>query len=315
MDRLQAMEVFVNVVDSGSFTRAAERLRLPKATATTLVQHLESHLRVKLLNRTTRRVTVTADGAAYYERCVRILADVQETESVLARTTSTPRGRLRVDVLGSFGRYVLIPALPEFFERYPDIQLEVGCGDRPVDLIEEGVDCVVRGGGPNQDPTLVGRKVASCSFITCAHRDYLLKHGVPRTPEDLMQHRCINYFSSKTGKAFEWAFTREGERQVVSVSGNLAINDGDAYLSAGLHGLGIMQVPLVQVQGALARGDLVRLLPDWSLDVRSVYVLYPQNRHLSAKVRVFVDWIAELFAERWNENKTLPNPIVEARAA
>src|SRR6185369_6821187 len=138
MDRFQAMEVFVGVVDTGSFTRAADRLHIPKATVTTLVQGLESHLKVKLLNRTTRQVSVTSDGAAYYERCVRILAEVEETEHVLSRTATSPRGRLRVDVPASFGRNTLMPALADFFARYPDIQLELGCSDRVVDLIEEG---------------------------------------------------------------------------------------------------------------------------------------------------------------------------------
>src|SRR5438128_11144049 len=143
MDKLQAMEVFVQVVDSGGFTRAAEHMHMPKATVSTLLQALETALSVKLLNRTTRRVSVTADGAAYYERCVRILAEVDETENVRARTASSPRARLRVDVPGSFGRHMLIPALPEFFARYPDIRLEVGCSDRVGDLIEGGVACVV----------------------------------------------------------------------------------------------------------------------------------------------------------------------------
>jgi LysR family transcriptional regulator, regulator for bpeEF and oprC len=295
MDRLQAMQVFVQVVDAGSFTRAADVLRLPKASVTTLVQGLEAHLRVKLLNRTTRRVSVTADGAAYYERCVRILAEVEETESALSRTRTAPNGRLRVDVPASFGRRLLVPALTEFFERYPEIRLEVGCSDRPVDLLEEGVDCVVRG-GEQADSSLVARRVATLPFVTCATPAYLARYGVPSHPSDLERHRCIHFFMPKTGRIAEWDFTRDGERLTPSVEARVALNDGEAYAAAGLAGLGIMHVPGFLIADALADGRLRPLLEDWDTDPLPVYVMYPQNRHLSAKVRAFVDWVAELFA-------------------
>lgn len=294
MDRLQAMEVFVRVVDTGAFTRAAGVLHMPKATVTTLVQNLEAHLGVKLLNRTTRRISVTPDGAAYYERCTRILAEVEETESALSHTKSSPRGRLRVDVPVTFGRRVLVPALPEFFARYPEIRLEVGCSDRPVDLIEEGVDCVVRG-GIQPDSTLVARRVGSVEFLTCATPEYLARHGMPRHPHDLTRHRCVSYFSAKTGRIMEWDFNKDGERIELALEGSVALNDGEAYLEAGLAGLGIMQAATVMVKDLLARGKLKRVLADWQTDPLPIWIMYPQNRHLSAKVRVFVEWVAELF--------------------
>jgi LysR family transcriptional regulator for bpeEF and oprC len=294
MDRLQAMQVFVQVVDTGSFTRAADVLRLPKASVTTLLQGLEAHLRTKLLNRTTRRVSVTADGAAYYERCVRILAEVEETESALTRTRTAPHGRLRVDVPSSFGRRLLVPALPEFFERYPEIRLEVGCTDRPVDLLEEGVDCVVRG-GEQVDSSLVARRVATFGFLTCAAPTYLARFGTPAHPRDLERHRCIRYFMPKTGRIREWNFFRDGEQFTSSVDAFVAVNDGEAYAAAGLGGLGVVHAPSFLVDDALADGRLVRVLEDWTTDPLPVYVMYPQNRHLSAKVRAFVDWVAELF--------------------
>jgi LysR family transcriptional regulator for bpeEF and oprC len=294
MDRLQAMEVFVRVVDTGAFTRAAEVLHMPKATVTTLVQNLESHLGAKLLNRTTRRVNVTPDGAAYYERCTRILAEVEETESALGRTKSSPRGRLRVDVPVTFGRRVLVPALPDFFARYPDIRLEVGCSDRPVDLIEEGVDCVVRG-GVQPDSTLVARRVGMVDFISCATPGYLERHGVPVHPSDLVRHRCISYFSSKTGRIMGWDFSKDGERIDLQLDGVVALNDGEAYLEAGLAGLGIVQAATFMVKDAIASGRLIRVLSDWQIDPLPLWIMYPQNRHLSAKVRVFVEWIADLF--------------------
>lgn len=295
MDRLQAMQVFVQVVDAGSFTRAADVLRLPKASVTTLVQGLEAHLRTKLLNRTTRRVSVTADGAAYYERCVRILAEVEETESALTRTRTAPHGRLRVDVPASFGRRLLVPSLSEFFERYPEIRLEVGCTDRPVDLLEEGVDCVVRG-GEQADSSLVARRVATFPFVTCATPEYLARFGVPLHPRDLERHRCIRFFMPKTGRIVEWDFSQGDEHVTPSVQTFVALNDGEAYAAAALAGLGVVHAPGFLVDDALADGRLVRLLEDWSTDPLPVYVMYPQNRHLSAKVRAFVDWVAELFA-------------------
>jgi LysR family transcriptional regulator for bpeEF and oprC len=297
MDRLQAMTVFVRVVDCASFTRAAEVLRMPKATVTTLVQQLEAHLGVKLLNRTTRRVSVTDDGAAYYERCVRILAEVDDTETVLRRTHGAVSGRLRIDVPATFGRRVLMPALPEFVARYPGVRLEVGCGDRPVDLLEEGVDCVVRGGDPGDD-SLVARRVGQLDFVACATPAYLAQFGEPAHPRDLVRHHCVNYFSSKTGRIFPWDFTRDGERIELTLDGPVAANDGEAYLAAGLAGLGVFLAVLPDVERPLAAGEARRVLDGWRCDPLPIFVMYPRNRHLSAKVRAFVDWVSDLLERR-----------------
>lgn len=295
MNKLQAMEVFVQVVDAGGFTRAAENMQLPKATVSTLVQSLETALAVKLLHRTTRQVSITADGAAYYERCLRILSDVREAEESLSRTRLSPSGRLRVDVPTGISSEIIIPALPGFFERYPDIALELGCSDRPVDLIEEGVDCAVRG-GVLPDSGLIARRIGIIHFKTCAAPAYLQRYGHPQHPHDLQRHRCVNYFSSKTGKVYDWDFTRDGERIQQPLGGHIALNDTNAYVSAGLSGLGVIQMLNFALEPYLADGRLVELLPDWVSDPLPVHVIYPQNRHLSAKVRVFVEWIAELFS-------------------
>lgn len=300
MDRLLAMQVFVRVVETGGFTRAADLLNMPKATVTTLVQGLEARLGVKLLNRTTRRVNVTSDGAAYYERCVRILADVEETESVLSRAKSAPHGRLRVDVSGAFGRRLLIPALPEFIARYPDIRLEIGCSDRSVDLVEEGVDCVVRG-GEQPDSSLVARKLGSIDFITCAAPSYLDRHGTPSHPHELAGHRLINYFSARTGRLFEWVYTRGDERIEVSPSAHTAFNDAEAMFIAALAGLGVVQTAEIMAREAIERGRLVRILHAWQIEPLPLYVMYHQNRHLSAKVRAFAEWVAEIYERRRRE--------------
>lgn len=296
MDKLLAMEVFMQVVDAGSFTRAAEIMQLPKATVSTLVRNLETALSVKLVNRTTRQVSVTADGAAYYERCVAILADVRDAEDALSKTQASPSGRLRVDVPTGLGRHIIIPALPLFFERYPDISLEVGCSDRPADLIEEGIDCAVRGGAL-PDSTLVARRVGSTHFVTCVAPSYIARYGQPVHPNDLLQHRCVNYFSAKTGKMCEWDFAAKGENIQIRVPGHFAVNDSDAYLAASLAGMGVAQMPTYMVRPYLESGQLEVLFADWSCETMPLHVVYPQNRHLSAKVRAFVEWIADLFAQ------------------
>jgi LysR family transcriptional regulator for bpeEF and oprC len=297
MNKLQAMEVFVHVVDTGSFTRAADQMQLPKASVSTLIQSLELALSVKLLNRTTRQINVTVDGAAYYERCLRILSDVRDAEESLSRNHTNPSGRLRVDASTVMSSDIIVPSLPNFFERYPDIALELSCGDRQIDLIEEGVDCAVRG-GVLADSTLIARRVGAMSFVTCAAPGYLKQYGRPSHPRDLERHHCINFFQSKTGKIYNWDYSREGERIELALPGRIALNDANAYISAGLSGLGICQMGDATVAKYVEAGQLELILEDWVSDALPIHVVYPQNRHLSAKVRVFVEWVAELFADR-----------------
>jgi LysR family transcriptional regulator for bpeEF and oprC len=296
MNKLQAMEVFVQVVDTGSFTRAADTLQLPKATVSTLVQGLEAALSAKLLHRTTRQVTVTTDGAAYYERCLRILSDVRDAEESVSRTRLSPSGRLRVDAPTGLSSEILVPALPIFFERYPDITLELGSSDRPVDLVEEGVDCAVRG-GELYDTSLIARRVGVLNFVTAASPIYLRRFGTPQHPRELANHRCVNYFSAKTGKTYDWDFRRGDEKIDVALPGMIALNDSNAYVQAGLAGLGIIQMTDYLMMQHVLSGRMVQVLSDWTSEPLPVHVVYPQNRHLSAKVRVFVEWVAELFAK------------------
>jgi LysR family transcriptional regulator for bpeEF and oprC len=296
MDKLQAMEVFVRVVETGGITRAADSLHMPKATAATLIQKLEAVLGVKLLNRTTRRVSVTPDGAAYYDRCVSILAEVRETEELLGKQQSTPRGRVRVDVPTLMARSVFVPALPKFFERYPEIELALASNERRADLIEEGIDCAVWS-GEIEESSLVARRVGFLYFATCAAPSYLAAHGQPRHPDDLAQHRCINHFSPRGGKTAEWVFSKDGTRVQTSLRGNIALEDENSYVAAAEAGLGIAQIPAFVLKDAMERGTLELVLGDWFPDPSPLYVVYPQNRHLSNTVRVFVDWVAELLRE------------------
>jgi DNA-binding transcriptional LysR family regulator len=295
-DQLAAMRAFTRVIESGSFTRAADSLGMPRPTVTKLIQTLEANLRTRLLNRTTRTVTVTTDGAAYYERVVRLLADLDELDGSMALSQARPHGRLRIDVSASLALLVIIPALPEFHARYPDIQIDLGVTDRRVDLIGENIDCVVRG-GELTDQSLIARRIGELGFIACAAPSYLARYGEPRHPLDLEKdHRMIGYFSADSGRPYPFSFELKGERHEIQGRHTVAFNDGMAYTAAGLAGLGVMQAPLFMAQPHLASGALQRILPEWSTESTPVHVVYPPNRHLSNRLRIFVDWIAELFA-------------------
>lgn len=296
MDRFDTMLAFTRVVELESFTKAAMSLNLPKTTVSAQVLALEKRLRVKLLHRTTRRISVTTDGAAYYERAIRLLNELEETEAALHQATSNPKGRLRVDVPTPLGRLVIIPALQDFLKRYPEIQLEIGCDDRPIDLLEEGVDCVIRVGHP-LDSTLVARRVGTMQFLLVASPEYLQTYGRPTHHDDLQRHQAVHFFSSKTGKVRNFILEHSGEEQEIPTNRKLAINNGDAIVAAALAGIGVCQVPTFMVQGYLNEGKLERVLGDYPTGSLPLNALYPQNRHLSTKVRTFIEWVAELFAE------------------
>jgi DNA-binding transcriptional LysR family regulator len=298
MDRIDAMQAFARVVEARSFTKAAETLRVNKTTVTQLVQQLEARLRVKLLNRTTRKVNVTADGAAYYERVVRLLADMDDAETSLSGAAASPRGRLRVDVPSPLARIILVPALPAFHARYPDIQLDMGVSDRMVDLIGENVDCVVRG-GVLTDQSLMSRHVSDLQLGVYAAPGYLARAGTPAHPQALedTHHRTVGFVWSRTGKTFPYAMRRDGERLEVRGRHAFSFDDGNAYLAGGLAGLGILWLPDYMAEAHVASGELVRLFGDWQLDPMPMYVAFPPSRHVSAKLRVFIDWVVELMAQ------------------
>ena len=295
MDQIQAMRIFVRVVEVGTFTRAAHSLNLPKATVTKHVQALEERLRVKLLNRTTRRVTVTPDGAAYYDRTVRLLTDLDDIEASMTNARANPRGRLRIDVGTSVAQLLIIPHLAEFHARYPDIQVDLGVSDRTVDLIGDNVDCVIRG-GELSDQSLVARRIGNLEFITAAAPAYLERKGTPTHPLEIEEkHASVIYFSPQSGRHYPLEFRRGDESIDITGPYQLSVNESNAHVTSIVAGLGIGQITSWQAQRYLASGALVQLLPDWTQPLLPVYVVYPPNRHLSAKVRAFVDWAAELF--------------------
>jgi LysR family transcriptional regulator, regulator for bpeEF and oprC len=294
MDRLQAMKVFTRVVETNSFSRAADALDLPRASVTVIIQQLEAHLKVRLLQRTTRRLNLTPDGAAYYERCVRILADVDETESSFSHLNRAPRGKLRIDMPSAIGRLIVLPKLHDFHERYPDIDLMIGFGDKPVDLIQESVDCVIRI-GTLQDSTLVARRIGVYQGVTVASPEYLERHGIPETIDDLQEHTAVNYFWSRTGRIMDMNFVVDGETVEVKMRGKIAVNDAEAYVASAVKGVGIAQAARFMALPYLESGELVELLSQWKPLPMPISAVYPHNRHLSPAVRVFVDWVAELF--------------------
>jgi len=298
MDRFDAMQAFVRVVETGSFTKAAETLRISKTSVTQQVQQLEARLRVRLLNRTTRKVNVTADGAAYYERALRLLADLDDAETSLSAAAAVPRGRLRVDVPSPLARMILIPALPAFYAKYPDIQLDMGVSDRRGGLIGGNVECGVRG-GEITDQSLIARHVGDLRLGVYAAPGYLERAGVPTHPSELenSHHRVVGFLWARTGKPTPYVMQRQDEQVQVHGRYALAVDDGNACLAAGLAGLGIIWLPEYMVRTHLANGELLPLLQDWRLDEMPLYLAFPPNRHVSAKLRVFIDWVIELMAQ------------------
>lgn len=289
MDRFQEMQVFVRIAERGSFSQAAEDLQIPRATVTNLIKRLEQRLGVRLLERTTLHVCMTHDGEAYYHRCVRLLLDLEETES--AFRNAPPKGLLRVNLQGTLAKHFVMPALGGFLAQYPDITLHIGEDDRLVDLVREGVDCVLRA-GLLQDSSLIGRQVASLEQVTVASPEYLAQHGTPTTLDDLQQHFAVDYLSSATGRAVPLEF-RVG-REVVErlLPARVSVTGVDLYTGAALSGLGIVQVPRYRIVHELAVGSLRELLPDCPPPPMPVSVVYPQSRQLSARVRVFSQWLA-----------------------
>ncbi|WP_020656309.1 LysR family transcriptional regulator [Massilia niastensis] len=295
MDQLAAIRAFARVVEAGSFTRAADSLDMPKATVTKLVQSLEAHLRVRLLQRTTRRVTVTPEGAEYYEKTGRLLAELEEIDGGFGVSQSRPRGRLRIDVGSSVANLLLLPALPEFLARYPEIRVDLGVSDRHVDLVGENVDCVIRG-GPLSEQAMVGRQIGAAAWVTCAAPGYLERHGVPADPGELeREHRVVSYLSARTNRVLPMEFSKGKQHVALPGTRNVGVNESNAHIAAALAGLGVIQTFRYAARAHLEAGTLAPVLEDWTRQPYPFYIVYPPNRHLHNRLRVFIDWIAERF--------------------
>ncbi|EJL86177.1 transcriptional regulator [Herbaspirillum sp. CF444] len=289
------MEVFVRVAELGSFSKTAEQMGLPAATVTNAIQAVEKRVGVRLLQRTTRKVALTDDGAAYLERCQRLLAEFQDVENLFDR--EQPQGVVRVDLPERLAHKVVIPQLPAFFARYPDIRVKLNASDRFVDLVGEGVDCVVRV-GILSDSTLIARSIGAMEQITYASKEYLDRHGRPRTLAELEKHVMINYFSSRTGRDLPWEYMQNGELKTLKLPGQVSVASSEAYMACCLAGLGIVQAPRFGVEDLLEQGVLEEVLPAFKPPPLPVSIVYSHNRHLSPRVRAFVDWLAEILEIR-----------------
>jgi LysR family transcriptional regulator for bpeEF and oprC len=304
VDQLLAMRTFARVAELGSFTRAADDMSLARSAVSQLVQQLESKLGGRLLNRTTRKVSLTAEGEEYLARCQRIFAELTAADDLVSRSRFRPQGRLRVDVPTAFGRHLLVPALPDFMRRFPDMQVEVRFNDRVIDLVREGVDLALRV-GPIRQSSLVVRRVGTTRIVTCAAPRYLAQAGLPRQPEDLLRHRCIGYVHSDTGRAVDWTFARDGKRRRLRVASVLAFNTAEPPVAAALSGLGITQTNDALVAGYLADGRLQAVLEDWIAEGPPISIVFAHGGRISAKVRVFADFMADLM-RGWRDQHQPP---------
>jgi len=298
MDRLAALQLFTRIVELRSFSRAADALEVPRATATHAIKALEARLGTRLLERSTRVVRPTLDGQAFYERCVHLLDELEDAEASLGHAAAHPRGVLRVDMHGTHATRIVLPRIDEFRRRHPEIDLVISSGDRLVDLVREGVDCVIRAGDP-RDSALVARRVAVMPQVLCASPDYLSRFGTPQHPSELAAHQAVRFFSS-TGRAdYPIGLTIDGQVRDHDLGGWLSVSDAESYVAAALRGCGLIQVPRFHVDDELRDGRLVEVLAAWPSPGLPLSAMYPQRRQLSPRVRVFVDWIAQLYAERF----------------
>lgn len=296
MDKFNDINIFVRSAQTRSFSVAAQHLGMSPSAVSKAVMRLEESLGIRLMNRTTRKITLTDDGAAFYERCRQILGELEEAELELKRAQSTPTGTLRIDLTTELGQLHIIPALPQFIERYPDLKLNISLSNRMADVIEEGIDVVVRiGVGP--DSSLIMHGLGTARFIVCAAPNYLRQYGIPQTLEDLKHHNCISFVSPWTGRVFDWQFQNDGQQISIPVEGNLCLNNGKSLLDIALAGIGLVQVYNYIAGEAIAQGKLKPVLENYVAPGSLISVVYPQKRHLSAKIRAFIDFMSELMKQ------------------
>jgi DNA-binding transcriptional LysR family regulator len=293
MNRIEAMHIFVRVAELASFTKAADHLGLPKASVSTAVQQLEAQLGTQLLLRTTRKVQMTQDGQRFYERCKTLLADMDELGAMFQQAPQSLRGRLRVDMNSRIARHQVIPRLPEFMREHPQIEVELSCTDRRVDIVGEGFDCVVRV-GTLEDSSLVARPLGTLRIINCASPDYFQRYGTPRELSDLADHRLIHYVSTLGQRSPGFEYLEGSTCRYVPMSGVFTVNSVEAYEAGCLAGLGIVQSPCTGMLEWLEKGALIEVLPQYRAEPMTVSLIYAQRRNISVRVQAFMDWLAQV---------------------
>ena len=297
MSPFDRMHIFVRVAELASFTQAAEALGIPKASASTAVQQLETQLGTRLLHRTTRRVQLTQDGQAYYERCKDLLADVDELQSMFQQADGAGlRGRVRIDMSTGMARNVVVPRLPELLARHPGLEVELSSTERRVDVVREGFDCVLRTGAV-VDSSLVARPLGLVRLVNCASPAYLRAYGTPRSLADLPGHRLVHFVNTLGARSAGFETVVDGALVLTPMQGALTVNNAEAYMAGCLAGLGLIQVPHLGVVDLLARGDLVEVLPQLAAPPMPLTLMYANRRNLPRRVRTVMDWLAQVVAE------------------
>ena len=297
MSPFDRMHIFVRVAELASFTQAAEALGIPKASASTAVQQLETQLGTRLLHRTTRRVQLTQDGQAYYERCKDLLADVDELQSMFQQADGAGlKGRVRIDMSTGMARNVVVPRLPELLARHPGLEVELSSTERRVDVVREGFDCVLRTGAV-VDSSLVARPLGLARLVNCASPAYLRAHGTPRSLADLPGHRLVHFVNTLGARSAGFEAVVDGALVLTPMQGALTVNNAEAYMAGCLAGLGLIQVPHLGVVDLLARGDLVEVLPQLAAPPMPLTLMYANRRNLPRRVRTMMDWLAQVVAE------------------
>lgn len=300
MERFESLQLFRRIIELGSFTKAAGMLGIPRATATLAIKQLEARLDTRLLERTTRMVRPTDDGEAFYQRCVQILNELEDAESSLQRVATNPHGILRLSLHGTHATQIVLPRIDDFHRSYPRIELVISTGDRLVDLVAEGIDCVIRGGEP-KDSSLVVRRLAVMPEVICASPAYLQSAGTPQVPGELQAHCAVGFFSSNQNLSYPFELTVDGQLRQYFLRSWVTVNDAESYVASALRGCGLIQLPRFHVESALHDGSLVEVLAGWNSPGLPVSALYPRHRQLSPRVRVFVDWVVGLYQDRFGD--------------
>lgn len=300
MDFVQQLRIFVAVVDNGSFSRASEALRMARPGVTNTVNALEAEIGARLLQRTTRRMSLTAEGELFYDRATRLLSEIADAKNLFGGRAVAPRGRLRVDIPVALARPLILHRIAEFRQLYPDVDVILGVSDQPVDLIADGVDCVLRIGALGQT-SMIARQLAMIPMVICGAPAYLKAHGTPRSVDDLRSHLAVNYFSGRGHRPLAWSVPGDTGLPPFTLRSGIMVNDTEAFVACAINGLGLIQVPGLVVAEHLTRGALVEVVPEMRAIRWPLSVMYPNRQHLAPQVRAFIDWVSGIVADAAGE--------------
>lgn len=293
MDRIEAMQIFVQIVEKGSFTAAADQLLLHRPVVTRTIQRLEHELGVRLINRTTRKISITDEGEDFYQRALQLLASMDDAFANYSSSKQTAKGRLKISLAATLAKSIVIPALPDFLHNYPQIEVHLGVTDQPIDLVDEGIDCVVRL-GELQDSSAIAKRIGHVGMVTCAARTYIERHGMPMSLEELATHKAINFASGRNRRLVDWTFIDNHEESRIKLTSALVTDNSDALLACALAGMGIIQGVRAALQPYLDSGRLVEVLPDLPASPKAISIMYPHRIHQPNKTSAFIDWLTEL---------------------